>query len=146
MIELTRAVFPVPGEPEIYMLLEDVPSGMEAWSMNGNRKSRIAARSASRPAISLFALLHVERSSARARAWTGRRALGGVGGGVVIASSEISVTGVDGENEADLRPAKLNLTTVEEGFKELTKSIARRRDYFGCCPSEATRPTWRGWR
>jgi hypothetical protein len=59
------------------------------------------ARSSSRPATWVLSLLHVERSSARARACRERRDVGGVGGGVAIARCEISGVGVVGDDAID---------------------------------------------
>ena len=58
----------------------------------------MTARSVSRPAISALSLLQVERSKARARAWRGRRDVGGVGGGVAITRCDISGVGVAGDD------------------------------------------------
>jgi len=67
--ELTRAVFPVPGEPEMYNVVGEASS-------SSPKKERAncstASLSASRPAIWVEELLHVARSKARARAWIGR--------------------------------------------------------------------------
>lgn len=96
-IELTRAVLPVPGEPEIYKLVGiGMSMLMDVGSRKEARKEWIAARSGSRPAIWVVELLHVARRSARARAWMGRREVGGVGGGVEIVRREIAATGVAG--------------------------------------------------
>jgi hypothetical protein len=100
MMALTKAVFPVPGDPEINMLDELLSSSMDVASIKVARKLRIEARSVERPAIVVLALLQVDRRRARARAWRGRREVGGVGGGVEMASVEISAAGVVGDRDA----------------------------------------------
>lgn len=64
--------------------------------MSDAKKAEIAARSESRPAISVAELLQVARRSARARACTGMSEFGGVGGGVASVSCAISAVGVAG--------------------------------------------------
>ncbi len=90
-VVLTKAVLPVPGEPEMYkadvFLAEEVPS------MKPRMKAWISERSCSRPAI-CGPSLHVGRSSARARTWKGRSREGGVAGGVARESWEREVAGV----------------------------------------------------
>ena len=56
----------------------------------------MVSRSGSRPAICVVELLHVARKNARARAWMGKRDVGGVGGGVDNVSWAISEVGVAG--------------------------------------------------
>jgi hypothetical protein len=100
IIVLTKAVLPVPGDPEINRLAAFWPSSMDGPSKKVVRKPRMEARSAARPAISMLELLQVDRRRARARAWRGSKDVGGVGGGVEITSLEISVVGVAGGRDA----------------------------------------------
>lgn len=100
-ILVTRAVFPVPGEPEMNMEDGTLPF-IPVPSMKGLMKSRMASRSVSRPVIGICVLLQVERSKVRIRAWRGNKQFGGVGGGVAMDKREIAVEGVDGgRDEAD---------------------------------------------
>ena len=78
-IEFTRAVFPHPGEPEIYKT-GLVTSETQRSLMKSVRKSRINCRSGMRPASSVE-LSQVARRSARVRVCRGDE-VQGVGGGV----------------------------------------------------------------
>jgi hypothetical protein len=97
---LTRAVLPVPGDPEMNRLAAFWPSSMDGPSKKVVRKPRMEVRSAARPAISALELLQVDRRRARARVCRGSKDVGGVGGGVEMTSLEISVVGVAGGRDA----------------------------------------------
>jgi hypothetical protein len=86
-IEATRAVLPVPGDPEMYMLVAKCEG--EGDVMNGLRKAKMAARSVSRPMM--VEIPEVGRRSARARAW---RDVDGEEGGVARDNLFISREGV----------------------------------------------------
>lgn len=89
---LTMAVLPVPGEPEIYKA--EVSSAGPAPKMKPSMNASMAAFSCSRPA-NCGPSLHVGRRSALARTCNGRRAEGGLGGGVAKESCESEVAGVE---------------------------------------------------
>lgn len=67
----------------MYSVVDILSVSIEASSTKEVMKSRMVVRSASRPAISLSALLQVARKSVRARVCRGRED-NGVGGGVEI--------------------------------------------------------------
>lgn len=75
---LTRAVLPVPGEPEMY---RDEEPFAEFDSMKEVMNSIMIVCSLARPDTGEFPL-EVERNNARARTWSGVNELDGVGGGV----------------------------------------------------------------
>lgn len=106
-IELTRAVFPVPGEPEIYNV-EHLCVSADEESKKDATNLRMVARSSSRPGIS-WSLSLVERRSARTRTLTGE-IVGGVGGGVASESSDMPAMGVLGErlDEVEARRMEAN--------------------------------------
>ena len=83
------AVLPVPGVPETKSD-ESVD-----WSSQEEMKALMISRSTVLPAMAEFPL-HVERRSARARAWIGSSDMWGVGGGVVRARADMKVAGVVG--------------------------------------------------
>lgn len=86
------AVFPVPGEPEMYKA--EVSSEDADPKMKPRMKASMAALSCSRPA-NCGPSLHVGRRSAFARTCNGRMADGGLGGGVAKESCENEVAGVE---------------------------------------------------
>ena len=67
MTAFTNAVFPVPGAPDINMLVV-VSWSMDVPSINEVKNWSREVRSTSRPAIEEEVLLQVERSKARTRA------------------------------------------------------------------------------
>jgi hypothetical protein len=92
--EFTSAVLPVPGVPEINR--DDLSdSSQQLRSRVDAIKFAMMSRSAVLPAMGEL-LLHVALRSARARAYIGRSATGGVGGGVDNASADIDDAGVVG--------------------------------------------------
>lgn len=68
IMAFTNAVFPVPGAPDINMLVVWVSWSMDVPSINGVKNLSREVRSSSRPAIEEEVLLQVERSKARTRA------------------------------------------------------------------------------
>lgn len=82
------AVLPVPGVPETKS-----DESVDGSSQEEEMKVLMSSRSTIRPAMAEFPL-HVERRSARARAWIGSSVTWGVGGGVVRAKADMEVAGV----------------------------------------------------
>lgn len=96
-IELTKAVFPVPGDPEIYSIVGVSSSQSISTSLpeNVSMNAFTMLLSCSLPAKMPVGLLHVARRRARARACMGMREGDGVGGGVARESWEIGRAEVD---------------------------------------------------
>ena len=144
----TNAVFPVPGAPDINMLVVSRSWSMEAPSINEFRNSSREVSSVSRPAIEEDTLLQVERSKARTRAWIGSRDAGGLGGGVEIVSSirfEVGVAGSRDEAEVCRRTGVDRWGTVfflKKKHIHTSSTTRGRDDWFGGIPSEGSDRPW----
>ena len=135
-IEFTKAVFPHPGEPEMYKTgSAALASGLEL--INDVMKSVISCRSGRRPAISAE-LLQVGRRSARARRCKGTQ-VDGVRGGVCNPKFVVNICDPRLEVDALRRKAiqRLGLKNVQK--EQSTKRHTRTRMRWGHRPSETTR-------
>jgi hypothetical protein len=92
-MELTSAVFPVPGDPDIYN--KEGPLDSPSEFGNADINSVISLRSSVRPDMGVVPFA-IERSNARARTWIGVKEFGGVGGGVARVKWANDVAGVIG--------------------------------------------------
>lgn len=93
MTELTTAVLPVPGDPEMYKEAYCTDAGFLASSTNDVMNSLMSARSVARPDNGDVPF-DVDLRSARARAYMGTSTDGGVGGGVASVKCEKVEEGV----------------------------------------------------
>jgi len=119
-IEFTRAVFPQPGEPEIYKT-GLVTSETERSLINSLRKSRMTCRSGMRPATSVE-LSHVARRSARVRLCRGDE-VQGVRGGVCKPKDDIILSG---DARFDVEACRRTNSIVEmRKYKESNRSCIR---------------------